>query len=85
MKAYDALKEAARRSGVPLTHIGPALGKTSPYVNNGIARGSTPKADTLAAMLGACGYSLAALPKGTEPDGALLIDGPEDGERRRLA
>ena len=77
MKAYDAVKRAAKSSGVPLTHIGPALGKTSPYVNNGIARGSTPKADTLADMLDVCGWSLVATPKGTEPPESLKIDGRE--------
>lgn len=77
MHAYDALKKAAKTAGVPLTHIGPAMGKPAPYVNTGISRGSTPKADTLAAMLDVCGYSLAAIPHADVPPDALVIDPPE--------
>ena len=77
MRAYDALKKAAKSAGMPLTHIGPAMGKPAPYVNTGITRGSTPKADTLAAMLEVCGYKLAAIPDSDVPDTALVIDPPE--------
>lgn len=74
MRAYDALKAAANEAGMPLTHIGPAMGKPAPYVNTGISRGSTPKADTLAAMLGVCGYKLVAVPEADVPGSALVID-----------
>lgn len=40
-------------------------------------RGSTPKADTLAAMLGVCSYSLAAIPNADVPETALVINPPE--------
>lgn len=79
MQAYDALKHAAKDAGVPLTHIGPAMGKPSTYVNNGITRGSSPRCNTMAAMLGVCGYSLAAIPHADVPDSALVIDPPEQG------
>ena len=74
MKAYEAVRAAAKSSGVPITHIGPALGKSSVYVNNGASRGSVPKADTLASMLGVCGYVLAAMPAEDVPPCALVID-----------
>lgn len=77
MRAYEALRSAAKHAGVPLTHIGPAMGKPAPYVNTGMSRGSTPKADTLAAMLDVCGYSLAAVPHADVPDTALVIDPAE--------
>lgn len=57
MKAIDAVKGAAMSAGVPTTHIGRAMGKRDNYVAAVASRGSTPKADTLAAMLGVCGYS----------------------------
>lgn len=74
MKAYEAVRAAAKDSGVPITHIGPALGKSSVYVSNGASRGSIPKADTLASMLSVCGYVLAALPADQVPPSALVID-----------
>lgn len=80
MKAYEAVRTASTASGVPITHIGPALGKSSVYVNNGISRGSVPKADTLAAMLGVCGYALAAVPVDDMPASALVID-PAEGKQ----
>lgn len=60
MKAYEVVRSAAKSNGVPITHIGPALGKSSVYVNNGASRGSVPNTDTLASMLSVCGYVLAA-------------------------
>lgn len=74
MKAYEVVRSAAKSNGVPITHIGPALGKSSVYVNNGASRGSVPKADTLASMLSVCGYVLAALPADQVPESALVID-----------
>lgn len=81
MKAYEAVRQAAMKKGVPLSHIGAAMGKTPSYVNSGITRGSTPQADTLATMLGVCGYALAAVPLEDMPPSALKIDqlGDEDG------
>ena len=76
MKAIDAVKGAAMSAGVPTTHIGRAMGKRDNYVAAVASRGSTPKADTLAAMLGVCGYSLAAIPHADVPDTALVIDPP---------
>ena len=78
MKAYDAVKEVAARSGVSLNSIGREMGKPSNYVSNGASRGSTPKADTLAAMLAACGWSLMAVPPNTEVPGAITIDPATD-------
>ena len=73
MDAYEALKEAGDRSGVPMYKIGRALGKTDSYVSNGMARGSSPRCDTMAKMAEACGHSLALVPGGDLPDSALVI------------
>ena len=77
MKAIEAVKAAAASAGVPTTHIGRAMGKRDNYVAAVASRGSTPQADTLAAMLDVCGYSLAAIPHAEVPDSALVIDPPE--------
>lgn len=75
MDAIEAVKAAARASGTPTTHIGPALGKASSYVASAASRGSDPLTGTTAAMLGACGYVLAAVPAGAAlPPGSLVID-----------
>ena len=76
MDAYEVVRHAATRGGVSLAGIGRAMGKPGNYVSNGAARGSTPKADTLAAMLAPCGYVLAAMPRDDAPASALVIDPP---------
>lgn len=70
----EALKCAAAASGTPTTHIGRAMGKRDNYVSATASRGSVPKADTLAAMAAVCGYTLALVPMGSLPEGALTID-----------
>lgn len=62
MYAMDALKQAAKNAGVPNTHIGKALGYADNYVARIVLRGSTPQCDTMAKMLGVCGYALCAVP-----------------------
>lgn len=74
MDAYSAVREAARRSGVPVTQIGPRLGRDRSYVSSLAAHAKNPKADTLAAMLSACGWSLCAVPMGDVPDSAIVLD-----------
>lgn len=77
MKAIDVVKAAAASAGVPTTHIGRAMGKRDNYVSAVASRGSTPQADTLAAMLNVCGYKLAAIPSDDVPGSALVIDPPD--------
>lgn len=77
MDSLEALKAAAAAAGVPVTHIGRAMGKRDNYVSNAATRGSTPKADTLARMLGVCGWALVAVPSDEIPAGALVIDAAE--------
>ena len=74
MQAMETIKAAAKKAGIPLTKIGPAIGKSAPYVNAAISRGSNPQADTLADMLAPCGYVLAAIPADEVPASALVID-----------
>ena len=76
MQAIDAVKAAAAAAGVPTTHIGPAMGKATTYVATSSAKGTTPRADTLAAMLDVCGYVLAAVPADDVPPSAIVIDPP---------
>lgn len=74
MDAMNAVKVAARRSGTSLIEIGPAMGKSPSYVSVKTTKGNCPKASTLAAMLGACGWSLVAVPSGSVPPEGVVID-----------
>jgi hypothetical protein len=76
MEAIEAVKQAAAAAGVPVTHIGRAMGKRDNYVSATARRGSSPQANTLAAMLAPCGYVLAAMPRDDAPASALIIDPP---------
>lgn len=76
MKAMEAVKGAAKAGGVTYSAIGDAMGKRPNYVSVAINKGLTPQADTLAAMLAPCGYSLAAVPTDELPPSALVIDPP---------
>lgn len=71
---YDAVRHAAAVSGVSTNSIGRSLGKADSYVSSGASRGSIPRADVLASMLGVCGWSLAAMPSDDVPESAVVID-----------
>lgn len=77
MQAFEALKEASEKSGVPMYKIGPAMGRPSSYVSTGMARGSSPRCDTMAKMAEVCGYALALVPTGDLPESALVIGGED--------
>lgn len=77
MQAFEALKEASEKSGVPMYKIGPAMGKPASYVSTGMSRGSSPRCDTMAKMADVCGYSLALVPKADLPGSALVIGGKD--------
>lgn len=74
MHVYQAIRTAAKRSGMSLIEIGPKLGHGKAYVSSMITTGRMPKTDTLARVLGACGFALCAVPKGKLPKGAIPID-----------
>lgn len=74
MDVYSAIKTAAKRSRTPLIDIGPRLGHGKAYASAIISKGGAPRYDTLAQVLGACGYSLCAVPVGKEPESAIVIE-----------
>lgn len=85
MEAFEALRVASEQAGIPDYKIGPAMGKPTSYVSNGRTRGSSPRCNTMAAMLGVCGYSLAAIPHADVPDTALVIDPPDENTKESMA
>lgn len=74
MKAIDAIKQAAKTSGMPTTHIGPALGMSTPYISTFSSKQRTPRCDTLAKILSTCGYKLCAVPEDIVTDDMIVID-----------
>lgn len=87
MGFYEVLDEVSARSGVATTRIGPLMGRDRSLVSSSRARGSSPRVDTAAAMLAACGWSLVAVPSGDVPPSGLVIAPPappEDVERLAL-
>lgn len=76
MDVFSAIRTAAKRSRTPLVDIGPMLGHGRAYVSAIISKGGKPCYDTLAAILGACGYQLCAVPRGKLPKSAIPIDPP---------
>lgn len=77
MNTQSLIREAVASADISMIGASRAMGKNDNYFASVVARGSTPKADTLAAMLEVCGYSLAAIPHADVPDTALVIDPPE--------
>ena len=74
MEALEAVKECAKRAGKPVYCVGLDMGKSKNYMSQTISRGSTPKADTLAKMLGVCGHSLVAIPSDKVTGDMLVIE-----------
>ena len=74
MHVYQVIRTASKRAGMSLIEIGPKLGHGKAYVSSMITTGRTPKVDTLARILGACGYELCAVPKGKAPKSGLVIE-----------
>lgn len=73
METMNALKQAACNKGIPLTHIGVAMGKSRQYVHTILTKHATPQCDTMARMLDVCGYGLYCIPYEHAPKDALQI------------
>ena len=58
MHVYQVIRTASKRAGMSLIEIGPKLGHGKAYVSSMITTGRTPKVDTLARILGACGNAV---------------------------
>ena len=78
MNTPNLIRQAVSQADISMISASRAMGKNDNYFASVVARGSTPKADTLAAMLDVCGYSLAAVPNASLPDDALVIDPPKE-------
>lgn len=73
MKFIDMIYEVAKRSGMPTTQVGPAIGKNREYVSKIRSAGADPSTANAARMLEACGWKLVAIPEDNVPDEALIV------------
>lgn len=86
MGFYDVLRDVSKDAGISFAGIAESMGRNRNYVTNNASRGSAPNVDNAAAMLAACGYELCAVPRGSVPPGALVVEPPaRDGEAERRA
>lgn len=75
MNATDSIRELARRGGLSYRALSMQMGRSEMFIGTTIAKGSIPKADTLAAIADVCGYTLALVPKSAEmPADAIIVD-----------
>lgn len=77
MRTIDAIKTAANKAGIPITHIGIKLHRNRGYINTMASKGTIPNTTHLIDILGVCGYGLYAIPddeKDALPDTAIPIN-----------
>jgi len=77
MKTNELIKTACHNAGLSYIAASRAMGRNDNFIAATVNRNSVPKADTLAAMMDACGYVLAAVPADDVPGTALVIDPSE--------
>ena len=80
MYAMDAVKTVCKRVGISARQVGRDMDMGDNYVSRIANRGSEPRCDTLAKMLGVCGYALCAVPENEIPENALRITAREETE-----
>lgn len=64
---------------MPISNIGPAMGKSRQYFHSLSGNNSTPRCDTMATMLDLFGYGLCAMPYEEIPEGAIRLEVPDAG------
>ena len=74
MQFYDAVYKIAGEKGISIENLSLSLGKSSRYIGRNKSRGSLPKVNNAAMILGALDYELVAMPKDEVPEDAIVID-----------
>jgi len=74
MGFWAVLYQAAKRSKVRTTDIGPKLGLSRGFVSACKTQNVEPKIYNAARLLSVCGFTLCAIPSEKVPDDALVID-----------
>lgn len=72
MKTSEAIRHMIDESGISCRSLSASIGRSPTFVSTTLAKDSTPRADTLAAMADAMGYELVLRGRGEE----IRIDPP---------
>ena len=78
MKALDAIIAIINKSEMSAREISRSIGRHPNFVTNTLARGSVPKADTLAMIADACRYDLVLVSRDDDDDLTISPPGKDD-------
>lgn len=81
MKTPEAIKHMLKVSGMQKTELSRRLGKVRTYASTTIAKGSTPRTDTMASMARIMGYRLLLQGHGEE----IEIEGVDNADSNQGA
>lgn len=76
MKTTEAIAHMIKVAGMPKAELSRRMGKARTFVSSTITKGSTPRADTLAAMARHLGYTLLLRGHGEE----IELEGVDDAD-----
>ena len=74
MDTNDAMRAIVARAGLSMRAASVATGRSPNWLGAKLARPGSCEAVTLAQFADACGYTLALVPSGAVPPGAITID-----------
>lgn len=80
MRVTEAIREVMSLAGMSSRQVSQGIGRTDNYVTSVVRQAERMNADmntsTVAVIGSACGYTLALVPDGELPPGAIPIDPP---------
>ena len=74
MNSTDAMRAVVAHAGFTSRAASAAVGRSPSWLSATLAQCCDTKASTLAQVGAACGYTLALVPSGAVPPGAITID-----------
>lgn len=83
MQESDAVRKMAAAAGLSLAGLSRAAGRSSNFVANTLNANSSMTMATAASIAQAAGYTLAFVPAGALPAGALAVDPPAAAQAAR--
>lgn len=78
MNTNDAMRTIVSNAGLSMRAASERMGRSPNWLGATLARSGSSEAGTLAELAAACGYALALVPLGELPEGAIVVDPPEE-------
>ena len=82
MNTNEAMREIVRQAGISQREASERMGRSPNWLGATLARSGSSEASTIAELAAACGWTLALVPSGELPEGAVAIDPPERKQPR---